>query len=96
MSEYSSRVIPAWLECFPEKSSWCRNEQVCIRSYVLQVLIKDCVAPAVKSSHASPTDPSLQKMFRTLESGLGYQYHASWGLALHVIAVFFEVGTQIP
>ena len=25
----SSRVIAAWLECFPEKSSWCRNEQVC-------------------------------------------------------------------
>ena len=25
----SSCVIAAWLECFPEKSSWCRNEQVC-------------------------------------------------------------------
>ena len=22
-------VIAAWLECFPEKPSWCRNEQVC-------------------------------------------------------------------
>ena len=22
-------VIATWLECFPEKSSWCRNEQVC-------------------------------------------------------------------
>ena len=21
--------IAAWLECFPEKPSWCRNEQVC-------------------------------------------------------------------
>ena len=30
-SEYSSRVIVAWLECFPEKSNWCRNEQVCRR-----------------------------------------------------------------
>ena len=29
MSEYSLRVIAAWLECFPEKPSWCRNEQVC-------------------------------------------------------------------
>ena len=27
--EYSSRVIAAWLECFQEKSSWCRNEQFC-------------------------------------------------------------------
>ena len=24
-----TRVIAAWLECFPEKLSWCRNEQVC-------------------------------------------------------------------
>ena len=23
------RVIAAWLECFPEKPSWCRNEHVC-------------------------------------------------------------------
>ena len=29
MSEYSAHEIAAWLECFPEKSSWCRNEQVC-------------------------------------------------------------------
>ena len=29
MSEYSSRVIAAWLEYFPEKLSWRRNEQVC-------------------------------------------------------------------
>ena len=29
MSEYSLRVIAAWLECFPKKQSWCRNEQVC-------------------------------------------------------------------
>ena len=29
VSELSSRVIGAWLECFPEKPSWCLNEQVC-------------------------------------------------------------------
>ena len=28
MSEYSSRVIAAWLEFFPEKSSWYRDEKV--------------------------------------------------------------------
>ena len=26
------RVVAAWLDIFPEKSSWCRNEQVCQRS----------------------------------------------------------------
>ena len=30
--EYSSRVIAAWLECFPEKSRWCRDELVCQRA----------------------------------------------------------------
>ena len=29
MSDWSLRMIAAWLECFQEKSSWCRNEQVC-------------------------------------------------------------------
>ena len=29
MSVLSLLVIAAWLECFPEKPSWCRNEQVC-------------------------------------------------------------------
>ena len=29
MSELSSCVIASWLECFPEKPSWCQNEQVC-------------------------------------------------------------------
>ena len=29
VSEYSLRVIAAWLECFQEKPTWCRNEQVC-------------------------------------------------------------------
>ena len=28
----SLRVIAAWLECFPDKLSWCRNEQVCALS----------------------------------------------------------------
>ena len=29
VDEYSSCEIAAWIECFPEKSSWCRDEQVC-------------------------------------------------------------------
>ena len=29
VSGLSSRVIAAWLECFPEKLGCCRNEQVC-------------------------------------------------------------------
>ena len=26
VNDWSPRVIAAWLECFPDKSSWCRNE----------------------------------------------------------------------
>ena len=29
VSVQSLRVIAAWLECFQEKPSWCRNEQIC-------------------------------------------------------------------
>ena len=31
VSECSSLVIAAWLECFPVKPSWCKNELVCHR-----------------------------------------------------------------
>ena len=29
MSDHCSGIIAAWLECLPEKPSWCRNEPVC-------------------------------------------------------------------
>ena len=28
MSDLSLRVIAAWLDCFQEMPSWCRNEQI--------------------------------------------------------------------
>ena len=32
VSEYFSHIIAAWLECFPEKLSWCRNEHRSVKS----------------------------------------------------------------
>ena len=32
VSESSLRVIAVWLECFPEKLSWSRNEQGEVKS----------------------------------------------------------------
>ena len=29
MSEWSLRVITAWIECFQDKPNWCQNEQGC-------------------------------------------------------------------
>ena len=29
VSGLSLSVVAAWPECFPQKSRWCRNEQIC-------------------------------------------------------------------
>ena len=65
MSDLPWRVIAAWLECFPEKPSWCRNEQVCqgkqqerpkgldtalYKNYLLPLPFKSMTAKAVKQS----------------------------------------------
>jgi len=37
------------------------------------------------------TQTPVHKMFKSLEGGLSYQYHSSWGQVLQVIATYFEV-----
>ena len=58
-------------------------------------MLTECIQPeadwikeSIKST--SKTTP-VHKMFAAVEKGLGYQYHASWGLVLQVLQVFFEV-----
>ena len=50
----------------------------------------DMLANAVSMAPAGTATP-LQKMFSCVEAGLSYQYHASWGLVLQIIAAFFDV-----
>ena len=50
MSESSSRVIAGWLERFPEKSSWCRNEQVCQEA---KGLCKERKIPKIRDYYGS-------------------------------------------
>ena len=38
---------------------------------------------------------SVYKMFHSVEGGLSYQYHASWGLILNIISTFFEVSIRL-
>lgn len=56
-----------------------------------------CLAPAVEgisvllSTAPSGANTPLHKIIKALEMGLGYQFHAAWGLVLQVFAVVFEV-----
>ena len=60
---YSLRVIAAWLECFPKKPSWCRNEQVC----------RGGGGQNVQSALSGPTDFILRYVKTTFTF-----YGASW------------------
>jgi ribosomal RNA-processing protein 12 len=63
----------------------------------MKAILQQCIAPnldAVKSLlEATPegTKSPIHKMFATVEGGLSYQYHASWGQVLQTLAVFFAV-----
>ncbi|XP_077992398.1 RRP12-like protein [Glandiceps talaboti] len=66
-------------------------------SDALKELLHECVEPAadrlrmeVQNAPAGALT-SAHKMFKTIENGLAYKYHASWGLVLQILGVFFEV-----
>lgn len=44
------------------------------------------------TSAPSGANTPLHKIIKALDTGLGYQFHAAWGLVLQVFAVLFEVG----
>lgn len=60
--------------------------------------MKVCLAPAMDgisvlvTSAPSGANTPLHKIIKALDTGLGYQFHAAWGLVLQVFAVLFEVG----
>ncbi|XP_059586238.1 RRP12-like protein isoform X2 [Alligator mississippiensis] len=61
----------------------------------LKVLLSECVAPHVTdlgpvSTSASGPAASLCKMFRAVEEGLTYRFHAAWAPVLQVLRAFFE------
>ncbi|XP_067858888.1 RRP12-like protein [Heptranchias perlo] len=67
----------------------------------MKVLLRECVAPFAADIgifvSSSPSGPAsyIWKMFRTVEDGLAYRFHASWAFILQVLSTFFEViGTQ--
>lgn len=62
-------------------------------THALEVLLKDAVTPACATRQlVEQYHSKLAKVFNTIESCLGYQYHTVWHHVLHVISVMFEVG----
>uniref|UniRef100_A0A452VAB1 Ribosomal RNA processing 12 homolog n=1 Tax=Ursus maritimus TaxID=29073 RepID=A0A452VAB1_URSMA len=61
----------------------------------LQVILKECVAPHMASigfvtSSASGPAQYVSKMFRAVEEGLTYKFHAAWSCVLQLLCVFFQ------
>uniref|UniRef100_F6X6Z7 Ribosomal RNA processing 12 homolog n=1 Tax=Monodelphis domestica TaxID=13616 RepID=F6X6Z7_MONDO len=61
----------------------------------LKVLLTECIAPHMTdigpvSSSASGPPLYIAKMFRTVEEGLTYKFHAVWDLVLQLLHGFFE------
>ncbi|XP_040291346.1 RRP12-like protein isoform X1 [Bufo bufo] len=63
----------------------------------LKSLLTECVAPhiaeigTVSSSSVAGPAGHIYKMFKFVEDGLSYKFHASWAFVLQVIQTFFEV-----
>lgn len=69
----------------------------------LKSLIVHCISPlgdqlgAVIQAASDKSPSSIHKVLRALESGLGYQFHASWGLILQLFsALYTALGKQAP
>ncbi|XP_022354987.1 RRP12-like protein isoform X2 [Enhydra lutris kenyoni] len=61
----------------------------------LQEILKECVAPHMASigfvtSSASGPAQHVFKMFRAVEEGLTYRFHAAWSSVLQLLCVFFQ------
>uniref|UniRef100_A0A5F5PUI1 Ribosomal RNA processing 12 homolog n=1 Tax=Equus caballus TaxID=9796 RepID=A0A5F5PUI1_HORSE len=61
----------------------------------LQEILKECVAPHIAdigsvTSSASGPAQYVAKMFRAVEEGLTYKFHAAWSSVLQLLCVFFE------
>ncbi|XP_044069062.1 RRP12-like protein [Siniperca chuatsi] len=63
----------------------------------LKTLLTECVAPRMEemgiiTATASAGNPSyVCKMFRIIEEGLSYRFHASWPFVLQILGCFYRV-----
>ncbi|VFV46161.1 Hypothetical predicted protein [Lynx pardinus] len=71
------------------------SQVVTAASQSLQEILKECVAPHMASigsvtSSASGPAQYVAKMFRAVEEGLTYKFHAAWSSVLQLLCVFFQ------
>ncbi|XP_024153489.1 RRP12-like protein isoform X2 [Oryzias melastigma] len=63
----------------------------------LKTLLNECVAPhmeeigVVKATASAGNASYVCKMFRTVEEGLSYRFHASWPFVLQILGCFYRV-----
>uniref|UniRef100_A0A8D0H602 Ribosomal RNA processing 12 homolog n=1 Tax=Sphenodon punctatus TaxID=8508 RepID=A0A8D0H602_SPHPU len=73
---------------------------VAAAAQTLKALLSECVAPHVSevgslsSSTVSGPAGHVCKMFRAVEEGLSYRFHAAWGSVLQVLRAFFQACGQ--
>ncbi|NXA09516.1 RRP12 protein, partial [Sapayoa aenigma] len=85
------RLFSAAMNCFLSPHS----QVVSAAAQTLETLLIECIAPHVEdlgtvSASAPAPAAYLCKMFRSVEEGLTYRFHAVWDKVLRVLEVFFE------
>ncbi|NXL56052.1 RRP12 protein, partial [Chordeiles acutipennis] len=85
------RLFSATMNCFLSPHS----QVVTAAAQTLETLLSECVAPHMENlgtvSASAPSPAAyLCKMFRSVEEGLTYRFHAAWDEVLRVLEVFFE------
>uniref|UniRef100_A0A803VGB7 Ribosomal RNA processing 12 homolog n=1 Tax=Ficedula albicollis TaxID=59894 RepID=A0A803VGB7_FICAL len=85
------RLFSAAMNCFLSPHS----QVVSAAAQTLETLLSECIAPHMEDiSTVSASAPApaayLCKMFRSVEEGLTYRFHAAWDQVLRVLEVFFE------
>ncbi|XP_074014965.1 RRP12-like protein isoform X1 [Numenius arquata] len=85
------RLFSAAMNCFLSPHS----QVVSAAAQTLETVLSECVVPHMDDlgtvSASAPAPASyLCKMFRSVEEGLTYRFHAAWDKVLRVLEVFFE------
>ncbi|XP_064519144.1 RRP12-like protein [Pseudopipra pipra] len=85
------RLFSAAMNCFLSSHS----QVVSAAAQTLEILLSECIAPHMEdlgtvSASAPAPAAYLCKMFKSVEEGLTYRFHAAWDEVLRVLEVFFE------
>ncbi|KAH0623825.1 hypothetical protein JD844_006974 [Phrynosoma platyrhinos] len=90
------RMFNTSMNCFLSP----HTQVISAAAQTLKVLLNECLAPHIselgKLSSATPSGSAAHvcKMFRSVEEGLTYRFHAAWASVLQVLRTFFETCGQ--